>query len=86
MRKLKCTEVRHLCKLLAKDSHVVLSGFNFRFCAILGHSPILLSCHEPDVSLGTGAAPISKKWFLALKELQDQSTYVVLYSRQLGSD
>ena len=64
MRKLKSTEVRHLCKLLAKDSHVVLSGFNFRFCAILGHSPILLSCHEPDVSLGTGAAPISKKWFL----------------------
>ena len=60
MRKLKSTEVRHLCKLLAKDSYVILSGFNFRFCAILGRPPILLSCHEPDVSLGTGATPISK--------------------------
>lgn len=64
MRKLKSTEVRHLCKFLAKDSNVVLTGFNFRFCAIWGHPPILLSCHEPHASLGTGAAPISKTWFL----------------------
>ena len=64
MRKLKSTEVRHLCELLAKDSYVILSGFNFRFCEIWGHPPILLSCHEPDASLGTGTAPISKKWFL----------------------
>lgn len=48
----------------AKDSNVVLTGFNFRFCAIWGHPPVLLSCHEPHASLGTGAAPISKTWFL----------------------